>query len=108
MGKYPQSLFGRRLREAREVAGIPQDQLGVMIGLDEGCSSARISRYETGTHQPPYETAEKIAAALHVPTVYFYCSSDTLGELLLAIADFNDDELARLIRSAGRIRRERK
>jgi transcriptional regulator with XRE-family HTH domain len=41
-------VFGTRLREARELAGIPQDKLGVMIGLDESSSSARISRYETG------------------------------------------------------------
>jgi len=48
------SLFGRRLREARLRAGIAQDKLGVMIGLDEGCSSARMSRYETGVHEPPW------------------------------------------------------
>lgn len=36
------TLFGRRLREARLQFGIPQDKLGVMIGLDEGCSSARM------------------------------------------------------------------
>lgn len=107
MGKQPQSLFGHRLREAREAAGIPQDRLGVMIGLDEGCASARISRYETGTHQPPYATAEKLSAVLRVPTAYLYCKSDALGQLLLAVADFNNDELARLIKSAGRIRRER-
>jgi transcriptional regulator with XRE-family HTH domain len=40
------NVFGRRLREARESLGIAQDKLGVMIGLDEGCASARMSRYE--------------------------------------------------------------
>jgi transcriptional regulator with XRE-family HTH domain len=48
----PSTLFGRRLREARIRVGIPQDKLGVLIGMDEGCSSARISRYETGVHEP--------------------------------------------------------
>ena len=72
----PNTLFGRRLREARLRAGIPQDKLGVMIGMDEGSSSARISRYETGTHEPPFATAEKLATALSVPALYFYCNDD--------------------------------
>jgi len=65
MSKHPQSLFGLRLRAARERANLPQDRLGVLIGLDEGCSSARISRYETGTHQPPFLVAEKLAGVLN-------------------------------------------
>ena len=78
-----------------------------MIGIDEGCSSARISRYETGVHQPPFESAEKIAAALRVPAAYFYCRSDALSELLLAAATLDDGELTRLRKSAERIRRSR-
>ena len=108
MQRHPQTVFGRRLRAAREAAGIPQDRLGVTIGIDEGCSSARISRYETGIHQPAFEIAEKIAAVLHVPTAYFYCSSDALSEALLTVSDFTDDELNRLKKSADRIRRSRK
>lgn len=107
MQRHPQSVFGRRLRTAREAAGIPQDRLGVMIGIDEGCSSARISRYETGIHQPLYEIAEKIAAVLCVPTAYLYCRSDALSEVLLAASDFRNDELNRLKKSAERIRQSR-
>ena len=47
--------------------GLPQDKLGVMIGLDEGSSSARISRYETGVHEPAFNIACKLAQALQVP-----------------------------------------
>lgn len=79
----------------------------MMIGIDEGCSSARISRYETGTHQPPFEIAEKLAAVLRVPTAYFYCGSDALSNLLLSVSDLNARELARLAKSAERIRRSR-
>jgi len=107
MQRHPQTVFGHRLRAAREAASIPQDRLGVMIGLDEGSSSARISRYETGTHQPPFEIAEKLAAVLRVPTAYLYCRSDALSELLLAASDLNADELSRLRKSAVRIRRNR-
>ena len=77
------TLFGRRLREARIRAGIAQDRLGVMIGMDEGSSSARMSRYETGTHEPPFSLAEKLADVLKVPAAYFYCDDDQLAVLLI-------------------------
>ncbi len=64
-------------------AGIAQDRLGVMIGLDEGCSSARMSRYETGVHEPPFPTVEKLARVLGVPVAYLYCGDDRLAEIML-------------------------
>lgn len=78
------SLFGRRLREARLRAGIAQDKLGVMIGLDEGSSSARMSRYETGVHEPAFVWVKKMADALEIPAAYFYCDDDRLAEVMLA------------------------
>lgn len=75
------SPFGRRLHEARLQAGIPQDKLGVMIGLDESCSSARMSRYENGIHSPSFNIVERIAYILNLPTAYFYCSDDVLAEI---------------------------
>jgi transcriptional regulator with XRE-family HTH domain len=79
----PASLFGQRLRAARLRTGIPQDRLGVLVGLDEGTASARISRYETGIHAPPYDIATKLAKVLDVPTAYFYCD-DELAPVILA------------------------
>jgi len=78
------SLFGRRLHEARLRAGLAQDKLGVMIGLDEGSSSARMSRYENGVHEPAFVWVEKMAGALEVPAAYFYCDDDRLAEIMLA------------------------
>lgn len=77
------ALFGKRLREAREAAGIAQDKLGVLIGLEESSSSARISRYETGVHEPPVRTAKQIALVLKVPLAYLYCDDDVLAAILL-------------------------
>lgn len=88
--------FGARLREARERAGLAQDHLGVLIGLDEGCASARISRYETGVHQPQFETARKLAAVLQVPVTYFYCESDWLAALVCRAAQCSSEERAAL------------
>ncbi|MFP3564010.1 helix-turn-helix domain-containing protein [Paraburkholderia sp. SIMBA_030] len=82
--KQPASFFGRRLRSARRHADIPQDKLGVQIGLDEHTASARISRYETGVHEPPFEIALKLAKVLRVPAAYFYCEDEDLAELVLA------------------------
>lgn len=80
--KSPTSLIGRRLREVRQRANIPQDQLGVALGLDEGTASARISRYETGTHAPPYDIATRLAGILKVPTAYLYCDDDELAKVI--------------------------
>jgi transcriptional regulator with XRE-family HTH domain len=42
--------------------GLPQDKLGVLIGIDERSSSARMSRYENGVHEPPIQVATLRAA----------------------------------------------
>lgn len=96
MSKVPQTLFGKRLREARLKASIPQDKLGVLIGIDEMSSSARISRYETGIHAPPFEIAMRLAQALGVPTAYFYCEEEILAELLLVLSKKSPDKLYEL------------
>jgi transcriptional regulator with XRE-family HTH domain len=93
MLRHPQSLFGHRLRTARIRAGIAQDRLGVLIGLDEGCSSARISRYETGTHAPPFEIAQSIASILKVPVAYFYCPQDKLAEIIVELYGLSEEEI---------------
>jgi transcriptional regulator with XRE-family HTH domain len=98
MSKPPQTLFGTRLREARLLAGLPQDKLGVAIGIDELSSSARISRYETGIHVPPYEIAERLAKVLHVPTIYFYCRDDRMAKLLLQIDQLDIHEVEQRIK----------
>ncbi|MDD5298521.1 MAG: helix-turn-helix transcriptional regulator [Rhodocyclaceae bacterium] len=94
--RRPTSLFGVRLRAAREAKGLAQDRLGVMIGIDEGCSSARISRYESGIHAPPYPTVQKMAAALGVPTAYLYCDDDRLADLLLKLGELSGSDLERV------------
>lgn len=79
-----QSVFGARMRQARQRVGLPQDKLGVLIGIDEHSASARMSRYENGVHEPPIATARLLAAALKVPLAYLYCDDDLLSEVLLA------------------------
>jgi len=97
------NIFGQRLRAARERIGMPQDKLGVKIGLDESTSSARISRYETGVHLPPYDIARKLAETLDVPVAYLYCDDEQLADLLLRLSKLNRSkypDLCALIDSA--------
>ena len=93
----PESVFGLRLREARLAAGLPQDKLGVLAGLDEATASARISRYESGVHEPPHSFAEQLAKVLHVPSAYFYTNDDALAKLILGFANLNKSNKQKLL-----------
>ena len=79
------TVFGRRLRARREALGWSQEKVGVLIGIDESSSRARISRYELGVHEPAVLTAKAIAKALQVPLAYLYCDDDSIASLLLAL-----------------------
>lgn len=78
------SPFGRRLQALRLKEGIAQDRLGVLVGLEESSSSARMSRYENGVHEPPISFLQKLATHFHVPMAYFYCEDDRLAEVVAA------------------------
>lgn len=76
-------MFGRRLRQARERAGLSQERMAVVAGIDEFVASARISQYETGKHQPRYEIAVRLAAVLDVPVGYLFTDDDETANMLL-------------------------
>ena len=79
--------------------GISQDKLGVQIGLDETVASARISRYESGVHEPQIKTARDIARALNVPLGYLYCDDDRLAEIILAASELPASDQEQLLKS---------
>lgn len=79
------NLVGQRIRSRREELGWSQEKLGVLIGIDESSSRARISRYELGNHEPPLDTARNIAKALGVPLAYLYCEENDVASLLMAL-----------------------
>jgi len=80
------SVFARRLREARLAAGLSQKNLGIEAGLDRFVASARINRYERGTHEPPSNVAGKLAQALGVPLAYLYAEDERLAEVIALFA----------------------
>lgn len=79
--------------------GLPQDKLGVLIGLDEQTASARISRYESGIHEPPVSTARSLAEALGVPLGYLYCDDDRMAGIILAVAALPPEDQERLLQA---------
>lgn len=79
--------------------GIAQDKLGVMIGLDEHTASARISRYESGIHEPPLQTARSLAEALGVPLGYLYCDDDRLAQIILAASELPPHDQEELLQA---------
>lgn len=76
-------VFGVRLRQARELSEITQEQLATRAGIDEFSASARISQYETGKHVPRYEIACRLADALEIPVAFLYARDDATAEMLL-------------------------
>jgi len=77
------SVIGKRLKEARQQAGLSQEKLGLEAGLESESASARMNRYETGARSPTLEMMERIGAVLGMPASYFYEADDMTAELLL-------------------------
>lgn len=96
------SVFGKRLKEARLRLEIPQDKLGVMIGLDEHTASARISRYENGVHEPQIKISKLLASVLGVPLAYLYCDDEKLAKIVLAAHKLSDSHKDQLIQNLGK------
>lgn len=91
------SVLGRRLRSRRQSLGISQEKVGVAIGLDESSSRTRISRYETGAHEPPLATAKLLAKTLGVPLAYLYCESDIQAEIICLIDQMDKQSQSALL-----------
>ena len=74
-------------------------QLGVLAQIDEYSASARINQYERGKHQPDFNTAERLAQVLSVPTAYFYTRDEFLADFLLDWHALKDRKFNRIPRS---------
>jgi transcriptional regulator with XRE-family HTH domain len=77
-----------------------QDRLGVLAGLEESSSSARMSRYESGIHEPPIQFVEALAKVLGVSSSYFYCADDRLAQIIMAYSELYEAKRQTLHESA--------
>lgn len=96
------SVIAKRLREARQRAGLSQKTLGIKAGIDEFSASPRINQYEQSKHTPDYSTVERLADVLGVPTPFFYTRDDWLAEFILRAAKLPVAKRRRLIESLDR------
>src|SRR4051812_33536034 len=81
---HSQTVFGRRLRQARERRGLSQRQLGILAGIDASSASPRINQYEMGKHLPNPAMAERLSKVLGIPAPYLYARDDALAAWILA------------------------
>lgn len=77
--------LGKRLREARQAAGLSQNQLAF-----EGCTGAYISRIEAGTRVPSLQLLRELARRLGVSADYLATGDLSVGPS----ADFLEAEVA--------------
>ena len=100
-------VFARRLRFARERAGLSQRELGRRIGMKDDAASPRINQYETGTHVPRSETVEAIARELKIPVAYLFADGERLARMILAFSQLPAAEQERITRALEGSVRER-
>ncbi len=90
-------VVAKRLREARTQAGLSQERLGVLAGIDEMSASARMNQYERGKHAPDFGTVVRIAAVLNVPPAYFYAVTAGEAHLLVKFHRMTRSQRAKVI-----------
>lgn len=77
-------IFSARLKQAREMRGLSQRQLGELIGLGKATGGVRVNRYEQQTSSADLQTASALAAALQVPLAFLFADSEELAAYILA------------------------
>jgi transcriptional regulator with XRE-family HTH domain len=97
--REPSSTFSRRLRQARQDAGLSQKDLGILAGLDPFVASTRINRYEQDVHAPDQETAKRLAKALGVPMAYLYADNERLARMIRAFSALDVAEQERILKT---------
>lgn len=76
-------MVPKRLKEAREMAGMSQEKLSQLIGVEGLNTRSRLSSYEVGRTEPPFSLVKKIADVLGYPEYYFYTVNDVTAKILL-------------------------
>lgn len=95
--REPSSIFSKRLRQARQDAGLSQKELGILAGLDPFVASTRINRYEQDVHAPDQATAKRLAKALGVPMAYLYADNERLARMIRAFSALDVAEQERIL-----------
>ncbi|CAI0821350.1 helix-turn-helix transcriptional regulator [Serratia plymuthica] len=90
-------MLTKRLKEARLKAGLSQEKLGILAGIDEASASARMNQYEKGKHTPDFEMVCNLARILKVPENYFYTKDDLMAQMILIFHNLDQKSKIELI-----------
>ena len=74
-------MLAHRLKQARLRAGLSQEKLGKLAGIDPMSASARMNQYERGKHSPDYLLMCRVAEILKMPVSWFYTADDEEARL---------------------------
>lgn len=74
-------MLAHRLKQARLRAGLSQEKLGKLAGIDPMSASARMNQYERGKHSPDYALMCRVADILQTPVSWFYTEDEELARL---------------------------
>jgi len=74
-------MINQRLKTARIRAGLSQEKLGKLAGIDPTSASARMNQYERGKHAPDYRLMCKVAEILDMPVSWFYTEDEDQARL---------------------------
>lgn len=74
-------MISERLKVARLRAGLSQEKLGKLAGIDPTSASARMNQYERGKHSPDYRLMCRVAEILKMPVSWFYTQDDDMARL---------------------------
>ncbi|WP_193789159.1 helix-turn-helix domain-containing protein, partial [Xanthomonas hortorum] len=92
----PRALFAARLKQARELQGIPsQRALGVLMGLDKKLASSRVNRYENETSGIDLDGLGKLADTLGVPMAYLVAEDDDMADAILSLGEMSSEDRAK-------------
>lgn len=96
-------MLTKRLKEARLKAGLSQEKLGILAGIDEASASARMNQYEKGKHTPDFEMACSLAKVLKIPESYFYTKDDLMAQMMLVFHHLDQKNKYEIIKIASNI-----
>jgi transcriptional regulator with XRE-family HTH domain len=81
-----------RLKEARRRAGLTQEKLGILAGLDEASASTRINQYEKESTRQILKQFANLAKALNVPVSFLYTPEDDLAQFILLFGSLSETD----------------
>ncbi|PKH19353.1 transcriptional regulator [Enterobacterales bacterium CwR94] len=76
-------MVPKRLKAAREAAGLSQSKLAELIGIEGVSLNSRLSNYESGRFTPSFDVIVRVAKVLDYPEGYFYTLDDAAAEAIL-------------------------